>query len=65
MDDVDRRAELKRLLEEVDAELGRLDSSVDPAGTDEPEVEPYETRLRGLRDAATAMEGYDQGRAQS
>ena len=57
--------ELQRLRHEVGAELERAESSADPVDADEPEVEPYETRLRSLRDAVEAMEQHEAGRVQS
>lgn len=37
---------------EIDAELEQVATSADPVGADEPEREPFETRLHDLHDAA-------------
>ena len=39
----------------IDAELAHVRSSADPADADEPEREPYETRLQSLHDAVVAV----------
>jgi hypothetical protein len=41
----------------IDAELVHVESSADLADADEPEREPYETRLQSLHDAVVAVEG--------
>jgi hypothetical protein len=41
----------------IDAELVHVESSADLADADEPEREPYETRLQSLCDAVVAVEG--------
>ena len=46
----------RRLHDELDTEIGQLSTSADPAGADEPELEPYSTRLRSLHDAVVAQE---------
>ena len=47
-----------RLHAEIDAELNRLRTSGDRVSDDEPELAPYETRLRSLRDAVVAVEAH-------
>jgi hypothetical protein len=59
MEDSAAEVDIKELLGEVDAEIDRVGSAVDPAGDDEPEVEPYATRLHSLRSATSAMAAYE------
>lgn len=49
----------KWLHHELDVEIERLETSADPVDTDEPELEPYATRLRSLHDALVQGDGHD------
>ena len=42
---------------EVDIELAEVEASADRAENDEPEREPYATRLQSLHDAVVALDG--------
>lgn len=44
---------------EIDVELAHVQTSSDAPENDEPEVTPYETRLRSLHDAVVAEERAD------
>ncbi|MDH2414429.1 hypothetical protein [Nocardioides sp. CER19] len=43
-----------RLRDDIDLEIALARAGADPAGDDEPEAEPYLTRLLSLRDAVAA-----------
>jgi hypothetical protein len=52
---------LRRVDVDIDAELARVASSIDPAVIEPTEVEAYEIRLHSLHDAVTVMEEYEDG----
>jgi hypothetical protein len=46
----------RRLHADLDEQISGLSTRADPAGTDEPELEPYRTRLRSMHDAVMAQQ---------
>jgi hypothetical protein len=47
---------VRRLQADVDDQIEGLATRADPPGADEPELEPYRTRLRSMHDAVVAQQ---------